>query len=49
MLLTLTFSELFLAIFGRKKAIQQDDTFVHGRSSLVLVIQQQPAFIQPVF
>ena len=49
MLLTLTFSELGLAIFGRDKAIQQNDTLVRGRKSLVLAIQQQPAFIQQVF
>ena len=36
MLLTLTFSELCPAIFGRDKTIQQDDTLVHGRNSLVL-------------
>ena len=36
MLLTLTFSELCLAILGRDKAIQQNDALVHGRNSLVL-------------
>jgi len=35
MLLTLKFSELCLAIFGRDKVIQQDDALVCGRSSLV--------------
>jgi len=35
MLLTLTLSELCLAIFGCDKAIQQDDALVRGRSSLV--------------
>ena len=45
----LTFSKLFLAIFRREIAIQQNDTLVRGRSSLVLVRQQQPAFIQQVF
>ena len=46
MLLTLTFSELFPAIFGRDKAIQQDDTLVHGRNSLVLAIQQCAALVR---
>ena len=49
MLLTLTFSELCQVIFGRDKAIQQDDTLVRGRNSSVLAIQQQPAFIQQLF
>ena len=45
----LTISKLCLAIFRREIAIQQNDTHRHGRSSLVLIIQQQPAFIQQVF
>ena len=45
----LTFSKLWLAIFRREIAIQQNETLVRGRSSLVLVIQQQPAFGQQVF
>ena len=49
MILTLTFSELCLTIFGRDKAIQQDDALVRGRNSLILAIQQQPAFIRQVF
>ena len=49
MLLTLTYSELCLAILGRNKAIQHNDTLVRRRKGLVLAIQQQPAFIQQVF
>ena len=42
MLLTLTFNELCLAIFGRDKAIQQNDTPVRGRSRDVEAVIFRP-------